>query len=206
MTTKSVQRAQIDAALLQARESLDLLMNNEQALARIEQAAALLIRTFESGGRVFSCGNGGSMSDAIHFAEELTGRFRGNRKGLPALAISDVGHISCVANDFGYEQVFSRYLQSHGRAGDCLLAISTSGKSANVVNAAVVAKELGMTVLALTGRDKSQLDVLADVGVVTVAGEIADRVQELHIQVIHILIELVERRLFPESYPEASSQ
>jgi D-sedoheptulose 7-phosphate isomerase len=206
MTTKSVQRAQIDAALLQARESLDLLMNNEQALARIEQAAALLIRTFESGGRVFSCGNGGSMSDAIHFAEELTGRFRGNRKGLPALAISDVGHISCVANDFGYEQVFSRYLQSHGRAGDCLLAISTSGKSANVVNAAVVAKELGMTVLALTGRDKSQLDVLADVGVVTVAGEFADRVQELHIQVIHILIELVERRLFPESYPEASSQ
>jgi D-sedoheptulose 7-phosphate isomerase len=206
MTTKSVQRAQIDAALLQARESLDLLMNNEQALARIEQAAALLIRTFESGGRVFSCGNGGSMSDAIHFAEELTGRFRGNRKGLPALAISDVGHISCVANDFGYEQVFSRYLQSHGRAGDCLLAISTSGKSANVVNAAVVAKELGMTVLVLTGRDKSQLDVLADVGVVTVAGEIADRVQELHIQVIHILIELVERRLFPESYPEASSQ
>jgi D-sedoheptulose 7-phosphate isomerase len=206
MTTKSVQRAQIDAALLQARESLDLLMNNEQALARIEQAAALLIRTFESGGRVFSCGNGGSMSDAIHFAEELTGRFRGNRKGLPALAISDVGHISCVANDFGYEQVFSRYLQSHGRAGDCLLAISTSGKSANVVNAAVVAKELGMTVLALTGRDKSQLDVLADVGVVTVAGEFADRVQELHIQVIHILIELVERRLFPENYPEASSQ
>jgi D-sedoheptulose 7-phosphate isomerase len=201
MSTKSVQRAQIEAALLQAREALDLLMNNEQALACIEQAAALLIRTFESGGRVFSCGNGGSMSDAIHFAEELTGRFRSTRKGLPAQAISDVGHISCVANDFGYEQVFSRYLQCHGREGDCLLAISTSGKSTNVVNAAVAARELGMTVLALTGRDKSQLEVLADVAVVTAAGEYADRVQELHIQVIHVLIELVERSLFPENYP-----
>lgn len=205
MSTKSVQRQQIDAALGQARDSLELLMANEEVLTSIEHAAALLIHTFESGSRVYACGNGGSMSDAMHFAEELTGQFRSHRRGLPAQAISDVGHISCVANDFGYDQVFSRYLESHGRPGDCLLAISTSGKSTNVVNAAVAAKELGMTVVALTGRDKSQLDVLADVGVVTAAGEFADRVQELHIQVIHVLIELIERSFFPENYAAPSA-
>ena len=140
------------------------------------------------------------MSDAMHFAEELTGRFRQNRKGLPAQAISDVGHLTCVANDFGFEQVFSRYLDAHGRFGDCLLAISTSGKSTNVVNAAVAAKEIGMSVIALTGQEMSQLGVLADVCVATPAGDFADRVQELHIKVIHILLELIERRFFPENY------
>ena len=196
-------RLLIESALGEARIAIDRLIANETALAAIEQAATLLIHTFESGGRVYSCGNGGSMSDAMHFAEELTGRFRANRAGLPAQAISDVGHITCVANDFGYEQIFSRYLQSHGRAGDCLFAISTSGKSTNVVNAAVAAKELGMTVAALTGRDETQLGVLADVCVATPAGEFADRAQELHIKVIHILIELVERHFFPENYAPA---
>ncbi len=200
MPIESVKRRHIDAALRQAHDSLRQLMVNESALASIEGAAALLVRTFEAGGRVYACGNGGSMSDAIHFAEELTGQFRSHRRGLPAQAISDVGHISCVANDFGYDQVFSRYVQSHGRPGDCLFAISTSGKSTNVVNAAVAAKELGMTVLALTGRPQSQLEVLADVCVLTPGGEYADRAQELHIKVIHILIELVERHFFPENY------
>lgn len=193
-------RKTILSALSDAQTALSALVSNESALYSIENAAALLSKTFEDGGRVYACGNGGSMSDAIHFAEELTGRFRHNRKGLPAQAISDVGHLTCVANDFGYEQVFSRYLDAHGRPGDCLLAISTSGKSTNVVNAAVTAKELGMSVIALTGQKMSQLGVLADVCIATPAGDFADRVQELHIKVIHILLELIERRFFPENY------
>jgi D-sedoheptulose 7-phosphate isomerase len=193
-------RLTILSALGDAQSALSTLVSNESALSSTENAAALLIKTFEGGGRVYACGNGGSMSDAMHFAEELTGRFRHNRKGLPAQAISDVGHLTCVANDFGYEQVFSRYLDAHGRPGDCLLAISTSGKSTNVVNAAVTAKELGMNVIALTSQEMSQLGVLADVCIATPAGDFADRVQELHIKVIHILLELIERRFFPENY------
>ena len=136
------------------------------------------------------------MSDAVHFAEELTGRYRENRPGLPALAISDVGHLTCVANDFGYEQVFARFLESHARPGDCLVAISTSGTSANVVKAAETAKARGTRVIALTGKPGSKLEALADVCVCTPGGRYADRVQELHIKVIHILIELVERGMF----------
>ena len=190
----------IRQALSQARQALDALMNNAATLEAIQRASELLCRTFSSGGRVYSCGNGGSMSDAMHFAEELTGRFRGNRAGLPAQAISDVGHLSCVANDFGYDQVFARYVLSHGRAGDCLLAISTSGSSPNVLAAVRAAKELGLRVIALTGRAESELGALADVSIATPAGAWADRAQELHIKVIHILIELVERRLFPLNY------
>lgn len=196
----SATRRQILLTLGEARVALDHLLANEVALARIEEAAALFVRTFDCGGRVFSCGNGGSMSDAMHFAEELTGRFRADRAGLPAQAISDVGHLTCVANDFGYDQVFSRYLMSHGRMGDCLLAISTSGTSANVLAAARTAKERGLVVVALTGRDGSPLSAIADVSIDTPGGQYADRAQELHIKVIHVLIELIERRFFPECY------
>ena len=155
---------------------------------------------FGRGGRVFSCGNGGSMCDAMHLAEELSGRFRGNRKGLPAQAISDPGHLSCVANDFGYDAVFARYLESHARAGDVLVAISTSGTSKNVLAAASAATAIGMQTIALTGRSGSPLAAAADCAICTPAGRYADRVQELHIKVIHILIELIERHLFPENY------
>jgi D-sedoheptulose 7-phosphate isomerase len=194
-------RSTIAAALSDARAALDALLADQSALGDIERASALLIKAFEGGGRAFSCGNGGSMSDAMHFAEELTGRFRSDRPGLPAQAISDVGHLTCVANDFGYEQVFARYLRSHGRPGDCLLAISTSGSSPNVLAAARAARELGMSVVGLTGRSDSALATLCDVCVSTPAGRYADRAQELHIKVIHILIELIERRFFPENYP-----
>lgn len=198
-------RHYIDQALREASAALEALMRNEDTLVAVEHAADLLCSTFEAGARVYSCGNGGSMSDAMHFAEELTGRFRGNRAGLPAQAISDVGHLSCVANDFGYDQVFARYILSHGRAGDCLLAISTSGTSANVVTAAIAAKDRGMTVIALTGRAGSELGALADVAIATPGGTYADRAQELHIKMIHILIELVERRFFPENYQTGGS-
>ncbi|MBA3255005.1 MAG: SIS domain-containing protein, partial [Burkholderiaceae bacterium] len=147
------------------------------------------------------CGNGGSMCDAMHFAEELTGRFRDNRPGYAALAISDASHLSCVGNDYGYDQVFARFIEAHGRAGDVLLAISTSGTSRNVLSAVDVAHRLGMKVIGLTGRAATPLAESADIAIVTAAGRYADRVQELHIKVIHILIELVERRLAPENYP-----
>ncbi len=190
----------VRAALDEAAAALDQLRANDAMLARIEQAGELLAATFTDGGRIYSCGNGGSMCDAMHFAEELTGRFRDDRPGYAALAISDPGHLSCVGNDYGYEQVFARFVRAHGRPGDALLAISTSGSSKNVLAAAQAAREQQMKVIALTGRDGTPLASLADLAIVTPGGRYADRVQELHIKVIHILIELVERRLAPTNY------
>ena len=190
----------VRAALDEAAAALDRLRGDDAMLSHIERAGEMLASAFAAGGRAFSCGNGGSMCDAMHFAEELTGRFRDDRRGYAALAIGDPGHLSCVANDYGYEQVFARFLQAHGRAGDVLLAISTSGTSRNVVAAAQAANELQMRVIALTGRGATPLVELADIAIVTPGGRYADRVQELHIKVIHILIELVERRLAPGNY------
>ena len=141
------------------------------------------------------------MCDAMHFAEELSGRYRNDRRALPAASISDPSHISCVGNDYGYDFIFSRYLEAHARKGDVLLGISTSGKSANVIKAAEYAKANGVQVITLTGKADSVLGRLADVDVVTLGTSgYADRVQELHIKVIHILIELVERRFFSANY------
>jgi D-sedoheptulose 7-phosphate isomerase len=192
--------AAVRAALDEAAAALAALRADEAMLARIEQAGALLAATFAGGGRAYACGNGGSMCDAMHFAEELTGRFRDDRPGYAAIAISDPGHLSCVGNDYGYEQVFARYLGAHGRPGDALLAISTSGTSRNVVAAAQAAKALQLKVIALTGRADAPLAAGADIAIVTPGGRYADRVQELHIKVIHVLIELVERRLAPQNY------
>ncbi|MGM8063228.1 SIS domain-containing protein [Vogesella indigofera] len=186
--------------LHQARNALDALLANPAALSAIGDAGDALVNAFRQGKRVFSCGNGGSMCDAMHFAEELSGRYRLNRKALPAASISDPSHISCVGNDYGYEAIFSRYLEAHAGQGDVLLAISTSGSSKNVLAAVKEAKALGMVVVALTGRPDSVIGELADIDVCTPGGQYADRVQELHIKVIHILIESVERELFPENY------
>jgi D-sedoheptulose 7-phosphate isomerase len=196
MTDSTVVRA----ALQSAAAALATLQNDELAMKRIAEAGALLAQAFASGGRAYSCGNGGSMCDAMHFAEELTGRFRDNRPGYAALAISDPSHLSCVGNDYGYEHVFARFVEAHGRAGDVLLAISTSGNSKNVIAAVGAARQRGMRVIGLTGRAGTPLADSADIAIVTPAGKYADRVQELHIKVIHILIELVERRLAPGNY------
>jgi D-sedoheptulose 7-phosphate isomerase len=182
-------------ALAEAAAALAALRADGQALAAIAQAGALIADALRAGGRVFSCGNGGSMCDAMHFAEEMSGRFRDDRPAYAAVAIADAAHLSCVGNDYGYEHVFSRYLEAHGRAGDVLLAISTSGSSRNVLAAAREARARGMRVIALTGRPGSALPALADVTICTPGGRYADRVQELHIKVIHILIELVEHQL-----------
>ena len=171
--------------------------NNIEAIAR---AASVMIAALHKGNTIYSCGNGGSMSDAMHFAEELTGRYRKNRIGLSAAAISDPGHISCVANDFGYEFIFSRYLEARARKGDCLLAISTSGTSRNVIKAAEFAKANGMEVVSLTGEAASQLGKLASVDISAGKSAFADRVQEVHIKIIHTLIELIEREFCPENY------
>lgn len=193
-------REVVRATLQQAHAALEALLADEAMLANIERAGALLAAAFAAGGKVYSCGNGGSMCDAMHFAEELTGRYRDDRPGYAATAIADASHLSCVGNDYGYEQVFARYVQAHGRSGDVLLAITTSGTSKNVVAAAKQARELGVKVIALTGKPDTPITELADIAIVTPGGKYADRVQELHIKVIHILIELVERKLAPGNY------
>jgi D-sedoheptulose 7-phosphate isomerase len=175
---------------------------NDSTLARIQQAAGLLIDTFTAKGHVYSCGNGGSMCDAMHFAEELTGRYRQDRAALGAAAMSDASHMSCVGNDYGYDHVFSRYLEAHGRPGDCLVALSTSGTSKNILQAARTAQSLGVKVIVLTGRPSPELEALSHVTICTPAGQYADRVQELHIKVLHILIELIERHFFAQNYPD----
>ena len=140
------------------------------------------------------------MSDAMHFAEELTGRYRKNRAPLAATAISDPGHLSCVANDYGYDYVFSRYLEARAKPGDCLMAISTSGRSNNVIKAAEYARENNIAVISLTGASGTELGIKATVDISTGASAYADRIQEVHIKVIHVLIESIERHFFPENY------
>jgi D-sedoheptulose 7-phosphate isomerase len=188
----------IDSALSDASEALDALRRNSQVLERIEEVARALVQTFHAGGKVIAAGNGGSMCDAMHLAEELAGRFRDDRRALPAIAISDPGLLSCVANDYGYERVFARFLEAHGRPGDLFVGISTSGNSPNVLAAASTARAIGMRTVGLVGRPGSPLESGTDVAIVTPAGRYSDRIQELHIKVIHVLIELVEREMFAE--------
>lgn len=195
-----MEKANVLAALNDARDALDALISNEKTIEAVVAAAGLMADAVEGDGKVMSCGNGGSLCDAMHFAEEMTGRYRSNRRPYAALAISDASHMACVGNDYGYEEVFSRYVEAHGRKGDVLLAITTSGTSRNIVKAAEVARRKGVKVVALTGRDETPITELADVSIVTPAGCWADRVQELHIKCIHILIELIERRLDKQNY------
>lgn len=195
-----MEKANVLAALNDARDALDALISNEKTLDAVVAAANLMADAVEGDGKVMSCGNGGSLCDAMHFAEEMTGRYRSDRRPYAALAISDVSHMACVGNDYGYEDVFSRYVEAHGRRGDVLLTITTSGTSRNVLKAAEVARRKGVKVVALTGRDATPVTELADVAIVTPAGRWADRVQELHIKCIHILIELIERRLDKQNY------
>ncbi len=186
--------------LAEAQAALAALMADKAMIAKVAEAGHLIAESQKAGGTVMSCGNGGSLCDAMHFAEEMTGRFRSDRRAYRAQAISDVAHMACVGNDYGYEDVFSRWVEGHGRAGDVLLAITTSGTSKNVVKAARTARSLGMKVIALTGKDHTPITELADIALITPAGRWADRVQELHIKLIHILIELVERELDPQNY------
>ena len=178
-----------------ANDVLQAFLSDKQAVSQIEKAISVLSSAFQSGNKVLSCGNGGSMCDAMHFAEELSGRFRNDRRALPAMAISDPSHITCVGNDYGFDAIFSRSVEAFGKENDVLLAISTSGNSNNVCLAASKAKELGMKVIALTGKDGGQLAGLADIEIRAPKSDFADRAQEIHIKVIHCLIAGIEAQL-----------
>lgn len=179
--------------LLEAQHVLTTFLSDPSNLATIEAAAILMAEAIKNNHKIISCGNGGSHCDAMHFAEELTGRYRDNRKALPAIAISDVSHLSCVSNDYGYNYVFSRFIEGVGLPGDVLLGISTSGNSANVIEAVKAAKAKGMKVVLLTGKDGGQLADQADVEIRVPHFGYADRIQEIHIKVIHLFILLIEK-------------
>ncbi len=176
----------------EAKQILDQFSTAEN-FEKIARAATLMAESIKNNGKIISCGNGGSMSDAMHFAEELTGRFRDNRRPLPAVSISDPTHISCVANDYGYQYVFQKYVEGVATANDTLLAISTSGNSENVVLAAQAAREKGMNVVALTGKDGGKLARLATIEIRAPHSQYADRAQEIHIKIIHSLIHCIEQ-------------
>lgn len=169
--------------------------NNEANFRLIEEAGNLMVSAIANNGKIISCGNGGSMCDAMHFAEELTGRYRNDRPGIAALSISDPSHLSCVANDYGYDFVFSRFIESVGQPGDVLLGISTSGNSKNVINAIEAARKKGMKVVGLTGKDGGLMANLCDVEIRAPHSTYADRAQEIHIKVIHTLIGHIEAKL-----------
>lgn len=179
----------------EAASVLQRFLADPENLTNVERASAFMSYCLKQGAKVISCGNGGSMCDAMHFAEELTGRYRDDRPPIAALSISDPSHLTCVGNDHGFENVFARFVEAHGREGDVLLAISTSGNSPNVVRAAEVAREKGMHVIGLTGKNGGRLADLCTVEVRVPHDGYADRIQEVHIKVIHAWIDHIERDL-----------
>jgi|ERR1043166_593397 D-sedoheptulose 7-phosphate isomerase len=180
---------------IEAQAVLAKFISEEKNFLDIEAAGKLMVEAIQKGGKIISCGNGGSLCDAMHFAEELTGRYRDNRPAIPAISISDASHIACVGNDYGYEFVFSRYLEAVGKSGDVLLAISTSGNSKNVLNAMIVAKLRGLKVVGLTGKDGGKMAGQCDVEIRAPFAQYADRAQEIHIKVIHSLIDYIEQNV-----------
>ncbi|NQW26715.1 MAG: D-sedoheptulose 7-phosphate isomerase [Flammeovirgaceae bacterium] len=181
--------------LKEAQGLLEKFIASEEMLQCVSDIAAVMINAIQEGGKIISCGNGGSHCDAVHFAEELTGRYRDHRKALPAMAISDAAHLTCVGNDYGFEAIFSRFIEGMGNSGDVLLAISTSGNSMNIVNAVRAAKEKNMKTIVLAGKDGGKLAEMADVVLIVPHFGFADRIQEIHIKIIHILILLIEQKI-----------
>lgn len=179
--------------LNEAQQVLQNFLSDEKNISNIQVSATLIADALRSGKKIISCGNGGSHCDAMHFAEELSGRYRGDRRSLAAIAISDPSHISCVSNDYGFDFVFSRFIEGLGNEGDVLLGISTSGNSPNIIKAVEAAKAKGMKVVILTGKDGGQLVGKSDVEICVSHFGFADRIQEIHIKVIHVLILLIEK-------------
>ncbi len=189
----------INHELTEAGQLLQKFLADEAQIANIERAGKAMSDAIRSGRKIISCGNGGSHCDAMHFAEELTGRFRDDRRSLPAIAISDVSHLSCVANDYGFDYVFSRFVEGMGSEGDILLGISTSGNSANVINAVLAAQAKGMKTVVLSGKNGGKLAGMADIEIRVPHFGYADRIQEIHIKVIHILILLIEQLVLQDT-------
>ena len=185
----------IKKSLEQSANVLKDFMNHEDNIRNIKSAADIMVESLKNGGKIISFGNGGSMCDSMHFAEELTGRFRDDRPAIAALAISDPSHITCTANDYGFEAIFSRYIEAHGKPGDVALSISTSGNSSNVIKACEAAKKKGLRIVALTGKSGGKLALLADVEIRVPFNGYSDRIQEIHIKVMHIWIEYIEKNI-----------
>lgn len=186
-------------SLNQAQSLLTKFISQKSNIELIAKATQSMVDCLKADGRILACGNGGSMCDSMHFVEELTGRYRKDRKPLSAMSMGDASHITCVANDYGYQHIFSRHVEAWGRKGDVLLAISTSGNSENVILACEQAKKTGMHVIGLLGKTGGALKDLVDTPII-VDSPITDRIQEIHIKIIHILIEGIERSLFPDHY------
>ncbi|MBK9617330.1 MAG: D-sedoheptulose 7-phosphate isomerase [Uliginosibacterium sp.] len=178
--------------LQEAHGLLSKVLADEAVLASVDQAGDLLVDCFKAGGKVIAAGNGGSHCDAMHFAEELSGRYRGDRPALGAIAVSDPSHITCVANDYGFEAIFSRQVEALGRPGDVFLGISTSGNSGNILAAVHAARSRGMKVVLLMGKDGGKMKGLADAEIIVPHFGYADRIQEIHIKFIHALIDHIE--------------
>ena len=186
-------------AFSNALELLTTVVKNDDLMNKTAEASELLVRAFNMGNKVLSAGNGGSLCDAMHFAEEFTGRFRSNRRALPVMALADSSHITCVGNDYGFDEIFARGVQAFGQKGDVFVGLSTSGNSANIIKAVAAAKEAGMKTILLLGKDGGSLKGCADIEFV-IPGTTSDRIQEVHMTILHIMIEGVERTLFPENY------
>ncbi|MCJ8342717.1 MAG: D-sedoheptulose 7-phosphate isomerase [Cetobacterium sp.] len=180
-------------------ELLEKFIKEEEERKETEKVSVDLANIFNKGNKVLICGNGGSNCDALHFAEEFTGRFRSNRRALPAIAISDSSHITCVGNDYGFDYIFSRGVEAYGKEGDMFIGISTSGNSKNVIEAVNAAKKLGMKTCVLLGKDGGKLKGLCDYEFI-IPGKTSDRIQEIHMMILHIIIEGVEKIMFPENY------
>ena len=185
----------IKESLQEAADKLQQFMENDSSLKSIEAAARLIAKALSEGNKVISCGNGGSLCDATHFAEELTGRYRNNRRPLPAIAINDPAYFTCVGNDFSFNEIFSRFVEATGQKGDILLAISTSGNSPNVIKAVESAHDKGMKAIALTYDSENILVAVSDIAICAPKSDYSDRIQEIHIKIIHILVQLIEKQL-----------
>ena len=179
----------------EAQSVLNSFLSDDQNFINLQKAGEIMVHSLKNGGKILSCGNGGSMCDAMHFAEELTGKYRNDRPAIAAISMSDVSHMACVGNDYGYDYVFSRYLEAVGREGDVLLGISTSGNSKNVLNAMEVARKKGIKIIGLTGKDGGKMAGQCDVEIRAPHSQYADRAQEIHIKCIHSLIDYIENNL-----------
>lgn len=185
----------IKEELNEAEKLLNKIINQPAMINNINQAASLMAEAVKNNGKIISCGNGGSHCDAMHFAEELTGRYRDDRPPIPAIAISDPSHISCVSNDYGFENIFSRFIDAMGQPNDVLLGITTSGNSQNIINAVKSANRKGMTTIILSGNDGGQVSEISNINIIVPFSGYSDRIQEIHIKIIHIFILLIEQQL-----------
>lgn len=194
--TFEAMKARILENLNEALEVLEEFISQPENIEAIEKAATLMVESVQRGGKIISCGNGGSMTDAMHFAEELSGVFREKRPALPAISISDPSHITCTANDYSFDEIFSRYVEGVGQEGDVLLAISTSGNSMNIIKAAEAAMGKGMKIVGLTGKTGGLLAGMVDCEIRVKGRKHSDRIQEIHIKILHILVLLIEQGVF----------